>query len=269
MTLPRALLAALGLLLLAALGLRQADALRVTLAWDPGLPLTATDGYVLARDGVEVARTAGLSLTDTLPGPGPYTYTVQAVAGGERSAPSAPLTLTAAAMPCTLLQTATQLTLTCATAPAMPPGPYPRLAVGRVTVQAVDSQDLGYEGTRAVDGLPTTFWHSNWRGPAPPLPHTLTLDLGAVLWVDGLAYLPRQDGEFNGTLTSYRVETSTDGTTWTEAVAGTWPLNATEKTVRFPALQARTVRLVGLVSNGSPYASAAEVGVYAVEGGTP
>lgn len=268
----RPLLAALLLLLLAALGLRQADALRVTLAWDAVVPPAGQAGpvgYVLTRNGVEVQRTPDPHALDPLPGPGTYTYTVQATAQGAMSAPSNAVQVTAQPLTCLYTTSPAAFTVQCATPPVVPPGPYPRLAVGRVTVQAVDSQDAGYEGPLAVDGSTATFWHTNWRGAAPPLPHTLTLDLGAVLWVEGVAYLPRQDGNSNGTLTSYRLETSTDLTTWTEAVSGTWPLNASEKTIRFPALQARYVRLVGLVSNGTPYASAAELGVFATEGGMP
>jgi hypothetical protein len=92
----------------------------------------------------------------------------------------------------------------------------------------------------------------------------IILDLGAALWCDGLRYVPRQDGFPNGTLTSYRIETSTDMAGWTTVASGTWIGDTTEKVVRFPATKARYVRLVALLSNGTPYASAAEVGIYAV-----
>jgi hypothetical protein len=249
--------------------------LRVTLAWDAGLPLAPTDRYGLVRDGLEILSTPDTTASDTLPGPGTYTYTVQALAGAERSALSAPLTLTASALPCTLVQTPEALSLTCQLAPPPPPpagppaGPYPRRPVGTVTVLAVDSQETTGENgraTQALDGLTTTIWHTQWQGTTPPLPHTLTLDLGAVGWVDGVSYLPRQSGGLNGTLTSYRVETSRDGATWTAAAAGTWAYDATAKAVRWAATPGRYVRLVALASGpGQPWASAAEVGIYAVE----
>ena len=120
----------------------------------------------------------------------------------------------------------------------------------------------------AVDGQPQTFWDTAWRTSAPPLPHTLTLDLGALLWVDGLTYLPRQDGAWQGTVTGYRVEASVEGTTWMVASTGAWAGDPTEKQTRFAPVQARAVRLVALAGMGGlPYASAAEVGVYGVEVG--
>lgn len=244
--------------------------LGVTLAWDPGLPLTPTDRYVVSRNGVEVAQTPALTVTDPLPGPGTYTYTVQAVAGAERSAASAPLTLTAAALTCTLVQTPQQLSVTCPLAPPPPAGPYPLRPVGTVRVQAVDSEELvGENGAarNALDGLMTTKWHTQWKLTPAPLPHTLTLDLGAVLSVDGLAYQPRLDGSLNGTITGYRVEVSQDLTAWTPATSGTWAPDAATKVTRFAATPARYVRLVALASaNGGPWTAAAEVGVYAVEG---
>ncbi len=269
MTIPTALLTALLLLLLAALAV---PAQTVTLAWDAPPPAGGLqpDGYVLTRNGAVVQRHTGTQVADTLPGPGTYTYTVQASAQGALSAPSNALQVTVQGLPCLYTVTPGGFTLQCTTtAPSAPPGPYPLRPVGSLTVQTVDSQETGTEARLAVDGGLSTFWHTQWRLAAPPLPHTLALDLGALLWVDGLIYTPRQDGSRNGTLTSYRIETTVDGLSWTAASTGTWPLDATPKTVRFPAVAARAVRLVALVSNGTPYASAAEVGVYATDGGTP
>jgi hypothetical protein len=267
----RPLLAALLLLLAAA----AAPALSVTLTWDAAVPQAAQlspEGYVLTRNGAEVLRTTATQATDPLPGPGTFLYTVQATAQGTVSAPSNAVTVTTPLLTCAYLPVDHGFTVACRD-PAFvaPPGPYPRLAVGLVTVQAADSQEtVGEDGraTNAVDGLRGTMWHTQWLLASPPLPHSLALDLGLPQWVDGVAYLPRQTGGLNGTITSYRLDASTDLTTWRTITSGTWALDLTEKVLRFPALQARYVRLVGLVSNGTPYASAAEVGVYAV-GGTP
>lgn len=268
----RAFLAALGLLLLAALCQRQAAAGSVTLAWDAGVPQAgqvAGQGYVLTRNGVEVLRTDTTSATDTLPAPGTYAYTVQATAQGARSAPSNAVQVTATPLTCTYTTSATAFSVQCATPPVVPPGPYPLRPVGTVTATADSAETVGEPGqaARAVDGQPSTRWHTQWTNGAPPLPHTLTLDLGAVLWVEGLSYLPRQDGGLNGTLVQYRIETSLDGVTWTVASSGTWAGDASAKRGLFAAVQARRVRLVGLAElHGQPWASAAEVGVYAVEG---
>jgi hypothetical protein len=90
------------------------------------------------------------------------------------------------------------------------------------------------------------------------------LDLGARYQVDGLRYLPRQDGNPNGTIASYQFYVSDDGSTWGSAVAaGTLAANTSEKTVRFTAKTGRFVRLIALSEiNGKPYTSAAELNFF-------
>jgi hypothetical protein len=97
-----------------------------------------------------------------------------------------------------------------------------------------------------------------------PLPHTLVLDLGGQYQVDGFRYLPRQDGNSNGTIADYQFYVSPDGTTWGTAVAaGTLAADTSEKTVRFTAKTGRYVRLVALSEiNGYAYTSAAELNVF-------
>jgi hypothetical protein len=121
-----------------------------------------------------------------------------------------------------------------------------------------------YAATNAIDGNPATFWHTEWYQQTAPLPHTLVLDLGASYQVDGLRYLPRQDGNSNGTIADYQFYVSPDGTTWGTAVAvGTLAANTSEKTVRFTAKTGRYVRLVAVSEiNGYSYTSAAELNVF-------
>jgi hypothetical protein len=99
------------------------------------------------------------------------------------------------------------------------------------------------------------------------------LDLGGQYQVDGLRYLPRQDGSPNGTIASYQFYVSDNGSTWGPAVASdTFAANTTEKTVRFTAKTGRYVRFVALSEiNGNPWTSAAELNVYgaAVPSSTP
>src|SRR5262249_6805994 len=94
--------------------------------------------------------------------------------------------------------------------------------------------------------------------------HTLVLDLGGQYQVDGFRYLPRQDGNPNGTIAGYQFYVSPDGTTWGTAVAaGTLAADMTEKTVRFTAKPGRYVRLVAVSEiNGNSWTSAAELNVF-------
>ena len=150
----------------------------------------------------------------------------------------------------------------------------PSIPQQQMQVVSVDSQELvGENGavTNALDGNPATLWHTAWSQQLAPLPHTLVLDLGGSYQVDGLRYLPRQDGGINGTIAGYQFYVSPDGTTWGTAVAaGTLAATTSEKTVRFTAKTGRYVRLVALSElNGGTWTSAAELNVLGTLGVCP
>ena len=80
-------------------------------------------------------------------------------------------------------------------------------------------------------------------------------------------YVPRQDGgaTINGNVGQYEIRLSTDGTTFPSAAVakGTWANTAAAKYVKFPAANAKAVRLTALTEAGGngPWTSAAEVNV--------
>lgn len=116
----------------------------------------------------------------------------------------------------------------------------------------------------AIDGNPETIWHTLWGTSDPPPPHTYTIDMKGVQWVNGISVLPRQDGE-NGYISRHNVFVSLDGTNWGDPVAhGTWYGDGGEKYANFETKRARYVRLVALTeANGNPWTSIAEINVYA------
>lgn len=83
-------------------------------------------------------------------------------------------------------------------------------------VATVDSAAANDRAENAIDGDPNTFWHTQWDGVAPPPPHALTVDLGALQPVTGFRYLGRQGKVVNGTIAKYRFYVSTDGLNWGE-----------------------------------------------------
>jgi hypothetical protein len=119
------------------------------------------------------------------------------------------------------------------------------------------------EANFAIDDNPSTLWHSQFD-PYQPLPHEITLDLGGSYNTTGLLYLPRQDGNYNGNITSYTISVSTDGTNFTQVASGTWADNPTLKSAQFPAQTAHYIRLTALAGHNG-FASAAEINVL----GTP
>jgi hypothetical protein len=122
------------------------------------------------------------------------------------------------------------------------------------------SYQPGYPPSNAIDGNPGTLWHTEWSPVRAYPPQSITLNLGGSYNVSGLLYLPRQDGNPNGVITSYQVQVSADGTNFTTVGSGTWALNGAQKQASFSAAGVRYLRLVG-VQGGGGYVSAAEVNV--------
>lgn len=134
----------------------------------------------------------------------------------------------------------------------------------------VDSQELvGENGaaTNAFDGNINTFWHTQWYNSSPPYPHEIQINLGKVYSIAGLIYLPRQDGNINGTIADYEIYISVDGSNWGYPVAkGRWANNSNQKEVYFNAVEGQYVRLLAKSEvNGNNWASAAEINIL-VEG---
>jgi hexosaminidase len=156
--------------------------------------------------------------------------------------------------------TTRQLRLTCAETPTSP-----------AAVSFVDSEETAGEdgaAVNAIDGNPGTIWHTQWQGGSPEHPHEIQLDLGQVMDVCALHYLPRQDSNLNGTVADYEIYLSEDGESWGDPVAsGTFAAGSDEKWVPFAGTSARYVRVVARSEvNGGPWTSAAELSLDALPG---
>jgi 5'-nucleotidase len=147
-----------------------------------------------------------------------------------------------------------------------PFGPLDFLPQSEMTATATSQGGSAYGASAAIDGNCATMWHSNWS-PHAPLPQYLTLDLKSPRALQALVYTPRQDADVpNGRISSYDVQTSTDGVTFTSAVKGSWDGSVEAKVARFPAgTTARYVRLVGL-AGGADYAAATELNIALAQG---
>ena len=134
------------------------------------------------------------------------------------------------------------------------------------TVLFVDSEETSAEDGKAVnaiDGDPNTIWHTKWSTTNDSQPHEIQLDLGGITNVEGLTYLPRQNGSTNGTIANYEIYVTSDVSNWGEVVAsGTWESNRTLKTVNFSSKEGKYVRLRSLSEiNGNSWTSAAEINI--------
>jgi alpha-galactosidase len=152
------------------------------------------------------------------------------------------------------------LQLTCGAPPATAPdGPWPSYVPQSSITATATSAHSGYPPSAAVDGEQGTIWHDEFS-PQAPLPQSVTLDLGSVQRVAGVTYQPRLDGTSTGTITAYRAELSSDGTTYSPVASGNWADDSSLKSVTFAPATARYVRLVATAGDGG-YASAAEIRV--------
>ncbi|MGA9208245.1 MAG: discoidin domain-containing protein [Terriglobales bacterium] len=147
----------------------------------------------------------------------------------------------------------------------------------------VDSQQTGcFNGaaTNAIDGNPATFWHTQFCGASPPLPHEIQIDLGTAYTLSAFQYLPRQDGSACGWISQYQFYVSPDGINWgTPVAAGTFEYIGyvmqcpgpgagvpTPRQIAFPAATGRYIRLRALSEvNGNPWTSAAEIDVLGIQ----
>jgi len=126
-----------------------------------------------------------------------------------------------------------------------------------------DSEKAGYESYRAMDGDPSTMWHTLFGAGDPGHPHQLVLDLGASYEISGLAYLPREGGG-NGTIKDYELYISDNKKDFGRPVVkGVFPKKSGENVVRLgKAVKGRYVKLRALSEvNGRAWTSIAELRV--------
>jgi hypothetical protein len=127
----------------------------------------------------------------------------------------------------------------------------------------VDSEAPGYEGSNAIDGDPSTIWHTEWEANPPQYPHHITIELQEQTEIKGLTYLPRQDMS-NGWIAEYKVYVSVDGKAWGDtAAAGTIKKGRDKKKILFGKTHnVRFIRFVAVSGfDGQTFASVAELDI--------
>lgn len=116
------------------------------------------------------------------------------------------------------------------------------IPIAEITVTASSTQD-GSDPEWAADGNFRTHWHSRYSPELDPEPHTLTLDLGSLRELSAVRYTPRTVGNLNGTFVYGVLESSRNGTDWTEVVAYEWERTVYPKDLVFEdGLAARYLR---------------------------
>lgn len=125
------------------------------------------------------------------------------------------------------------------------------------TIFDVDSEEANGEGPNngraifALDGALNTFWHTQWDGGEPPLPHHIAIDMKTEHSLSGLYLTARQNAP-NGAPKTVNVDVSTNGTTWQSA--GTYQLeaiNARQPVFFTQAFTARYFRVTVTATHGN------------------
>ncbi len=127
----------------------------------------------------------------------------------------------------------------------------------------------------AVDGDPSTIWHTPFRPDPAPFPHAFVIDLGQTMNCRGLYVLPRQDGGWNGVINDFAVYVSADSVSWGEPVLeGAFEYEGNPRRLQQvlfdEPVRARYLKLVAKSSvKGDPFSSAAEIAVLNGHGPVP
>lgn len=134
--------------------------------------------------------------------------------------------------------------------------PLPMLARAGWTATASSAEAVGENtpASNSIDGNPATIWHSQWDALAP---HYLAVALPRPATVSRLDYMPRQDGNANGRILAWEIQSSADGIDWQAWASGTWTNDSSEKSASLPLRSVKHFRLWG----NEQWASAAEIGL--------
>jgi len=100
------------------------------------------------------------------------------------------------------------------------------------SIHSVSSEQTSPDNkaSRALDGLANTYWHTRYNDTNPPThPHEIVFDLGGLRVFDTFEYLPRQDGNLNGTIGAFRLLGSGDALNWEQIDQGAFALNNSAK----------------------------------------
>jgi sucrose-6-phosphate hydrolase SacC (GH32 family) len=127
-----------------------------------------------------------------------------------------------------------------------------------------------YTATNAIDGDPTTLWHTQlpkeqprgqranrWDWNAPKVQHRIMVDMGRVHTLNGFLCTPRTDNSAFGLVRSYTFYVSENGKDWKPVSKSNWMPYWTE--VDFAPCQARYFMLTSTERWG---VSVAEIDVY-------
>jgi len=130
-----------------------------------------------------------------------------------------------------------------------------------------DFEDGEGNPQHAVDGDPSTFWHSHYSGGPVKPPHFISVDFGKELNISAVVYTART-GNRNGNVKDYEIYFSNKVDDWgAPLVKGRFQKRQDEETVRLSKpVKARYMKFVAISEQqNQPFASVAELDVVLVK----
>ncbi len=147
--------------------------------------------------------------------------------------------------------------------PSPPVTPATKVKLQFVKVDSEETESQNGYGKNAVDGNPNTYWHTQWQGNSPGLPHEIIIELLPSAVIKGFAYLPRQDESDHGTIKDHEFYVSDNGKNFGQPVKkGAFEPGKGEKIEIFEPIKCRFIKLKAISEiNGLPWTSVAEIRV--------
>jgi len=131
----------------------------------------------------------------------------------------------------------------------------------KVTASTKSARGQGPE--KMLDGSTETLWHTDHSKEAPKPPHSVTVDFGQDLILEGFVQTARPN-RHNGTIKNFEVAVSKDGKSWKKVASGDFQYDEADRaTVKFAKpVTARYLKMTALSEwKGGPWASCAEFDV--------
>jgi len=113
-----------------------------------------------------------------------------------------------------------------------------------------------YVAANAKDADINTFWHSDTT-----YPHYLQVDMGTAQSFDTLVFTPRQPPGLVRVPLTWKVEVSSNGSTWTQIATGSWADTTTIKYANLGLQNYRYLKLTGLTGTDG-YMACAELNLW-------
>jgi len=131
--------------------------------------------------------------------------------------------------------------------------PYNKTAILqylRPRIHSFSSEEASERAVKAIDGDPSSIWHSRWREKETLHPHHIAIDYQLAQKIRGFSYLARPESHKSGTIVKYEFYGSLDGENWFLITKGELPKRRdnTPHEILFKSREVRYVKLVSLSS---------------------